>query len=272
MRKVILLLSILAVGVFGATLSEIKSSNTIKIGVRKDFPPFGSLENGELSGFEVELAKEVGKYIVGEGGNITLVPLSAKDRIPMLQNGQIDVVIAQFTATPEREKVVDFSIPYFADTMSIISSADLQAKSVNNFKSLLVIPGSTSEEYIKQKVQNFRNITIKNCENLMDCYSKLQNGEADGYFHTTFAIAAIPVLNNKYQISVKSVGIPSFIAAGVSKGNDDLKAAVTNAILEISKGGFFKDAYDKTINIYYKGTLDKNMFLLDDIYKAFMYN
>lgn len=272
MKKVVLLLSMLAVGVFGATLNEIKSSSTIKIGVRKDFPPFGILENGELSGFEVELAKEVGKHIVGEGGNVILVPISAKDRIPMLQSGEIDVAIAQFTVTPEREKVVDFSIPYFTDTMSIISNVNLEAKNVKNFKSLLIIPGSTSEEYTKEKAQIFTNTDIKKCENSMDCFSKLKNGEADGYFHTTFAIAAIPILDNKYQISVKTVGIPGFIAAGVIKGNSDLKTAVTNAILEISKGGFFKDAYDNSINIYYRGTLDKKMFLLDDIYKAFMNN
>ena len=55
----------------------------------------------------------------------------------------------------------------------------------------------------------------------------------------------------------------------MQKGNTDLAEAVNQALISLSKEGFFKKAYNDTFEPFYKGTVDKKYFLLDDIYSFF---
>lgn len=268
-----LFLIIISPNIFAGSLQEIRTKNEIKIGVRKNFPPLSILDNGEFKGFEVELAKKLGEIVLGnKDGKITLVGLEAKDRIPMLKNEEIDMAVANFSKTPEREKLVDFSAPYFTTYLSILSKKDKKIGKISDFsgKVLLVNPGTTSEEYINKYPDKFRGIEIKNCDNFRDCFDKLQNGLGDGYFHTILALGAAPIIDNSFEISIKQVSTPDFIAVGFKKGNDELKKIINEAIYQLSKDGFFKHAYNDNLNVYYKGTMDSRLFLLDDIYSYFI--
>lgn len=257
---------------FSTTLEEIKARNEIKIGVRNSMPPFSKFEDGEFSGFEVEFAKKLGNAILENKGTVTIVGVEAKDRIPKLQDDSIDLMVANFTVTKQRQEVVDFSVPYFADYMGILAKTGSNLKLFSNFagKRLLVIPNTTSEEYVKNNPDKFNGITIVNCDGFNDCYYKLQNDEADGYFHTVFAIANIPIINSEFEITNKAIGSGDFLAVGIKKGNSELLQVVNNTIFQLSKEGFFKQAYDLTFNTHYKGTLEKKYFLLDDIYNFFV--
>ncbi|WP_304339574.1 transporter substrate-binding domain-containing protein [Campylobacter ureolyticus] len=256
---------------FARDLEEIKSSNEIKIGVRTDFPPFSQIKDGEFTGFEVELAKAIGNKILDNKGKVVLVGVEAKDRIPMLKNDQIDLMVANFTMTDERKKAVDFSFPYLLDFMGILAPSNSHLNKLSSFngKKLLVIPGTTSDEFLKDNKTKFKNIEVVSCENLYDCLTKLKNNEGDGYFHTVFSLANIAVIDNTFTITNKAVGHPDYIACGIKKGNSSLLNAVNNAIVKLSKENFFTKAYDETFKIHYKGTIDKKYFLVDDIYRVF---
>lgn len=244
------------------SLDEIMQKGELKIGVRKDFPPLGSLNSGELDGFEVQLANEIGKVILKNGGKITLIPISGKDRIPMFQNNQIDLAIASMAVTPQREKEIDFSIPYLTTNMLIVSKKSDNIKNIGDFrgKTLLIISGTTSEEYINSEKMTFSDINIKTCESLQNCFKMLNNGEADGYFHAILTIAILPLLDNDYELSIPMIGSSDRVAVGVSKGNKELLEAVNSEILNLVKSDFFKNAYNDTFKVYYRGTLEKNIF------------
>lgn len=253
---------------FSATLEEIKAKNEIVIGVRNSLPPFAKFENGEFSGFEVEFAKKLGETILGSGASIKLVGVEAKDRVSKLEDDSVDLMVANFTVTPEREKVIDFSMPYFADYMGIIAKTNSNLKDFSDFKGkkLLVVPKTTSDEYIQKNKGKFVGVEIVYCENFADCYKKLLNNEADGYFHTIFAIANIPIIDSKFEITNNSIGSGDFLAVGVKKGNKELLKVVDDTIVKLAGEGFFKKAYENTFDVHYKGTLEKKYFLLDDIY------
>lgn len=253
------------------TLSEIKSSNEIRIGVRNAFPPFSEFKDDSFNGFEVELAKEIGKIILGPTGKVTLVGVDAKDRIPKLNDNIVDLIVANFSVTEERKKYVDVSIPYFSGNMAIVTPKKLGVKKLSdmNFKKIGYLVGTTSQEYIEDNPKDFANIETVACENSYQCFQLLKNGEIDGYFHTIFALGVFPILDDDYTISIPAIGKPDFISAAVAKDNKKLLKQVDRAILELSKDGFFKRAYDETFNTYYKGTLDRKYFLLDDIYNIF---
>ena len=92
------------------TLDEIKESGTINIGVFSDKNPFGYVdENGEYQGYDVYFANRLAEDL---GVDVNFVSTEAASRIEYLQTGKVDVILANFTVTPEREEEVDFALPY----------------------------------------------------------------------------------------------------------------------------------------------------------------
>ena len=101
------------------TLDQIKESGTINIGVFSDKNPFGYVdENGEYQGYDVYFARRLGEDL---GVEINFVSTEAANRIEYLQTGKVDVILANFTVTPERAEEVDFALPYMNVALGVIS-------------------------------------------------------------------------------------------------------------------------------------------------------
>jgi polar amino acid transport system substrate-binding protein len=93
------------------TLDEVKKRGVLRAGVRQDVPGFGLVdEKGNTIGFDIDIAAELAKRL---GVKLELVPVTAATRIPLLQQGRIDLIAATLTHYRERDKVIDFSIGYF---------------------------------------------------------------------------------------------------------------------------------------------------------------
>jgi polar amino acid transport system substrate-binding protein len=108
------LLLALAVPALAGTLEEIKKRGTLVAGVKTDFPPFGYVDSsGKNLGFDVDVAHRFAKALLGDESKVELVAVTSGNRIPFLQSGKIDIIIATVTITDERKQVVDFSEPYF---------------------------------------------------------------------------------------------------------------------------------------------------------------
>ncbi len=102
------------------TLDEIKESGTINIGVFSDKNPFGYVdENGEYQGYDVYYARRLGEDL---GVDVNFVSTEAANRIEYLQTGKVDVILANFTVTPERAEEVDFASPY----MNVVTWRSIQ--------------------------------------------------------------------------------------------------------------------------------------------------
>ena len=91
------------------TLDDIKADGTINIGVFSDKAPFGYVdENGEYQGYDVYFANKLAEDL---GVELNFVSTEAASRIEYLQTGKVDVILANFTVTPERAEEVDFALP-----------------------------------------------------------------------------------------------------------------------------------------------------------------
>nr|6Y16_A Chain A, Amino acid ABC transporter, periplasmic amino acid-binding protein,Amino acid ABC transporter, periplasmic amino acid-binding protein [Thermotoga maritima MSB8]6Y16_B Chain B, Amino acid ABC transporter, periplasmic amino acid-binding protein,Amino acid ABC transporter, periplasmic amino acid-binding protein [Thermotoga maritima MSB8] len=92
-------------------IDEIKSRGYLLVGLSADFPPFEFVdENGNIVGFDVDLAKEIARRL---GVELKIVDMTFDGLIPSLLTKKIDVIISGMTITEERKKVVAFSDPYF---------------------------------------------------------------------------------------------------------------------------------------------------------------
>ncbi|TRL41276.1 transporter substrate-binding domain-containing protein [Rhizobium straminoryzae] len=118
------------------TLNDIISRGKVRIGVLTGAPPMGMVdEKGNPTGYDVDVANLLGSYL---SLPVELVPLTPPARIPALQTGKVDFLVATLAPTGERAKTVMFTQPYSAFNMDIISGpgatftklADLQGKRV----------------------------------------------------------------------------------------------------------------------------------------------
>lgn len=94
------------------TIDEITSRGSINIGVLTDVPPYGFLNaQQEPDGYDVEVSRLLTRYL---GVKLTLVQLTAPNRIPFLVTNKVDLIVGSLGITPERAKQIAFSIPYSA--------------------------------------------------------------------------------------------------------------------------------------------------------------
>ena len=272
MRKILTILTLIVSISFANSLQEIQKSKTIKIGVRHALPPFSDQdENGVSNGFEVELAKAIGKKLVGEDGKVELVVIEAKDRMSFLEQNKLDLVIANMINTPERAKKVDFSTPYLSSYLSVLTRTDDKIEHLRqlNGKKLLYIKGTTTEDFIK--LGRVKQAEWIECSGKLDCFDKLRNKTADGYVHINILIANLPLIDNTTELGIDKIPDQmGYACVGIQKNNNDLKDAVNAALYQLSQENFFVKQYKDYLNPFYRGTIAKSHLLLDDLYKMML--
>lgn len=96
---------------------RVLAAGSVRIGVKADAPPFGSERQGVRQGFDIDIAAAVARRL---GVEPVFVSVTSADRIPRLCAGEVDMVVASMTQTRGRDRLVDFSIPYFEDGPAIL--------------------------------------------------------------------------------------------------------------------------------------------------------
>ena len=96
-------------------------------------------ENGEYQGYDVYYARRLGEDL---GVDVNFVSTEAANRIEYLQTGKVDVILANFTVTPERAEEVDFAVPYMNVALGVVSKDDNVITTLDNWNaddSIIVI-------------------------------------------------------------------------------------------------------------------------------------
>jgi putative glutamine transport system substrate-binding protein len=120
-------------------VAAIKKAGVLKVGVKADVPGFG-LQNtatGQYEGFEIELAKLIAQDILGDPSKADFTAVTAKTRGPLIDTGELDMIIATFTITDERKLTYNFTTPYYTDAVGML------VKKAAGISGLLDLDGKT---------------------------------------------------------------------------------------------------------------------------------
>jgi polar amino acid transport system substrate-binding protein len=118
------------------TVDEILDRGRVRIGVVTGVPPFGTVDaGGNVVGYDVDVANLIGEYL---GVNVEIVGLAPPARIPALQAGRVDILVATLGPTPERAQSVMFTMPYSAFLMSILAPVDADYDSLEDLAGVSV--------------------------------------------------------------------------------------------------------------------------------------
>ncbi len=133
-------------------IDDIRSRGTVRIGVSLGGEPIGFRDSANNPvGYDVDVATRLAEKL---GVPVEFTDVSGDARISMLVSGQLDIVVANTSATLERAKTVDFSIPYNRAGLRVIVQRDAGIKSLEDLKGkqVLVGRGTTGETFMKREV------------------------------------------------------------------------------------------------------------------------
>lgn len=162
------------------TLGQIAKRDKLIIGVRDDTAPFGFRDkNGNLTGYDIDLAHIIAKGILKDEKKVEFVPVTASNRIMKLNSGEVDILIATMSITEQRQQILDFSMPYHIAGQAILTNRASKATSLKDFegKKLIIVFGSTSENNLRTNVPEVEVIGFKTYK---DAFNALKSGKAQG--------------------------------------------------------------------------------------------
>ncbi len=145
LKKLLVVLSV--VGMFvgcGGDKEKAPENKVYVVGTNAEYPPFEFIENGEVAGLDADIIKEAAKRM---GIEYKWLNTNFDGLIPALQTKKVDLVIAGMSITPEREKAVNFSVPYLSSKVAIVTSKVNPIKDMNDLsgKKYGVELGTTKE-------------------------------------------------------------------------------------------------------------------------------
>src|SRR5919206_4915678 len=127
------------------TLQTIRDRGRILVGIDISHPPYGMLDDkAQETGSDVDTAKLLAKDM---GVKLEIVPVSGANRVPFLLSKKVDVVIASFSITDERKRVINFSKPYGVIPVVIVAPESEKIKQASDLagKSVAVARGTTAD-------------------------------------------------------------------------------------------------------------------------------
>ena len=227
------------------TLDEIKASGAINLGVFSDKNPFGYVdENGEYQGYDVYFARRLAEDL---GVEANFVSTEAANRIEYLQTGKVDVILANFTVTPERAEEVDFALPYMNVALGVVSPDSNVITTLDNWNAdgqMIVISGTTAETYLTKE---YPDIPLQKYDSYATAKNALENGNGVAWANDNTEVIAFAKQNSGYTVGIPSLGSQDTIAPAVSQGNTTVLDWLNEEIRKLGEENFFHKDYEATL-------------------------
>ncbi|WP_163150411.1 glutamate ABC transporter substrate-binding protein [Anoxybacillus sp. MB8] len=231
------------------TLDKIKERGKLVVGVKYDLNLFGlkNPQTGEVEGFDIDIAKGLAKKILGDENKIELKEVTSKTRIPMLNNGEIDAIIATMTITEERKKEVDFSDVYFMAGQSLLVKKDSNINGIADVNkkgvTVLTAKGSTSAQNIRAKAPE---ATVLEFENYAEAFTALKAGQGDALTTDNALLFGMAKQDPNFRVVDETFSEEPYGIA-VRKGDKELLDVINEYLKEIKANGEYDKIYEKWI-------------------------
>ncbi|OGB83408.1 hypothetical protein A3F66_02380 [candidate division TM6 bacterium RIFCSPHIGHO2_12_FULL_32_22] len=212
------------------------------VGTSADFAPFSFLENNEIVGFDIDIAKEIAKKL---NMPIEIVNRSFDMLIPEIQLGNIQLIAAGMSSTPEKAKQVLFTEPHLKGTNLIaISKKNTIINSFDELKNEAVIVngGYTSDLYLSK----FEGINLKRLPTVADAFLALNSGQGTAFVTAENTVKHFFKKYGKENFNIYVLKNSSEdTALAVSKQSIELYLKINNAMQNLIKDGTIEKLKEK---------------------------
>ena len=229
------------------------SDYTLKVGIKFDQPGLGFKKSGTYEGFDVDVARYIANQLGYTDAEIEFKEAPSKQREAMLQNGDVDMILASYSITDERKKAVDFAGPYFVAGQDLLIRSNekgITGPQDLNGKRLCSVTGSTSAKVVKEKFA--KEVQLMEQPGYAECATALLSGIVDAVTTDDIILAGLAAASRG---KLKVVGKPftqEYYGVGIKKDADSKEFAtkINDAIEEMIKTG----EWERAIETNTKGT------------------
>jgi polar amino acid transport system substrate-binding protein len=232
-------------GAKAATLDEILKSGEIRVGVNPTLPPRASYDDkNEIDGFEPAVAREIARQL---GVKLVLVPVGSPDRIPFLAANRVDIVMGAMSRTPDRAKVIDFTVPLHSENYGIITRGDTGITSLADLNkddvTLAQVRGTVTVPMLATLAPKAKLLLLDNYD---DRDRAIAQGRAvasvDGIDTAAYRLKKYGNATWK-MIALPQLGV-TWDCLGIQKGNDTLRNYLNVVLFSMHSSGFVEHQWE----------------------------
>lgn len=238
--KKVLIAALLA----GMSLSA-TAAQTILFATEASYPPFESIDaNNKIVGFDVDLANALCKEI---DATCTFTNQAFDSLIPSLKFRRFDAVMAGMDITPEREKQVLFTTPYYENSALFVGQqGKFTSIDALKGKKVGVQNGTTHQKFITDKHPEITTVPYDSYQNAK---LDLQNGRIDAVFGDTAVVTEWLKSNPKLAAVGDKVTDKDYFGTGLGialrQGNTELQQKFNAALEKVKSDGTYQSIYNK---------------------------
>ena len=238
----------------GGTLAKMAETGSITLSYRESSVPFSYLDNAKPVGFSVEvcdrIVDELKAKVKRPDLKVERMPVTSQNRIPLVQNGTVDLECGSTTNNSARREQVEFAVNYFytgtrlmaKKTSGIKSLADLKGKKV------ATTAGTTNFQVLRKYFRdNNLDTEIVTAKDHADGALLAENGRVEAYAMDDILLYGL-VANSKAPADWVVTGEPLQVepyAIMLRKNDPEFKKAVDDALIGLMKSGEFEKLYAK---------------------------
>lgn len=223
--------------------------NKIVIGTKFDQPGLGQKNpDGSMSGFDVDVATYVAEQLGYAPEDIEWKEAPSPQRETLIQNGQVDLIVATYSITDARKEKVDFAGPYLITGQSLLVRADddeiTGAASLQNNKKLCSVSGSTPAQRIKNE---YPGVQLQQYDTYSACIEALKNGAIDAVTTDEVILAGYAAQQPGVFKIVGDTFSEERYGIGLRKGDTELKNRINDALAKMVADGAWAEAFERNL-------------------------
>ena len=229
------------------TMGAIQEAGEMNIGVKFDVPPFGfnNPQSGEVEGFDVDL----GRYIAARlGVEPVFREANSDNRIPLLVDGTIDLILSTMTITEERDLEIDFSEPYYVANGDVLvpSGSDIQALDDLNGNRVCTALGSTYQETIKEEAPD---ADLRLVDLYSQCLELIQTDAVDAVSTDNVILTGMVIQDETLELLGLNYTEEPY-GAGIPDGDTEFKEFVDESVQQYIDDGTWEASYEEWVGQY----------------------
>lgn len=215
---------------FAASLAEIEARGQLIVAVKENWRPMGFRgESGQLRGLEISLAHRLAEELLGDPEAVAFQAVSNRDRLQVVMDGDVDLVIAGVTATESRSRVVSFSSPYYLDGVTFVT-LETALQNLDNLanRTIALLEGSSTIAAMRYFLPNAHLVGV---ESYPAGKALLESGEADAFAGDASILAGWVQEYPQYRLLPFQLSVePLCVVMPKGLQYDELRRRVSGAI------------------------------------------
>ncbi|MEA5463091.1 transporter substrate-binding domain-containing protein [Leptothoe sp. PORK10 BA2] len=222
-----------------AELVEIESRGRLIVAVKDNWYPLGYRDvNGELSGFEIDIARRLALDLLGDETAVEFRPVSNGERLNGVVNGDVDIAIASITVTAQRQRITSFSLPYYLDGTGFITTSP-QVADLDDLHRIAVLQDSSTLAHVRQQLPNASLVMVSSYE---EAITELDRDQVDAFAGDVSLLTGWQQQNSRYRLLDQVISVEP-VAIAIPKGtqHSELRQAINHSLRQWDEEGWLQD-------------------------------